>query len=119
MIVERFEDFAARNGAGRSLFGEAGLHKRGHMSDAAHKRAVNQMVDKDRALAERRVQLLKVYQARKECGEGREPSRREQMVEKANGHPDLPSVQAARRICQKNGWLFTRHDDMQRNYTCP
>ena len=112
MIVESFEDYAVRNGAGRSLFGEAGLHKRGNMSDAAHKRAVAQMIAKDTALADRRVQLLKTYQERQDRGEGREPSRRERMVEKASGHPDLPSVQAARRICQKNGWIFTNHADL-------
>jgi len=33
-----------------------------------------------------------------------QPSRREGMVIAANGHDDLESTQAARRLCVKNGW---------------
>lgn len=32
------------------------------------------------------------------------PTRQESMVKAAQGHPDLESVQAARRICEKYGW---------------
>ena len=106
MIVEDFEAYAARHGAGRSLFGEAGLHKRGNMSDAAHRRAVVNMMEKDRVISERRMQLAKLYEAELIEGELRKPTREERIIESAIGHPDLPSVQAARRICKKNGWPF-------------
>lgn len=104
MIVEDFETFAARHGAGRNRFGEAGLHKRGHMSDAAHRRAVRDMLAKDRETATRRQALWSEYAGMLERGETREPTRQERMVEAAIGHPDLASTQAARRICEKNGW---------------
>lgn len=32
------------------------------------------------------------------------PTRQESMIKAAQGHPDLESVQAARRICEKYGW---------------
>lgn len=39
-----------------------------------------------------------------------EAPRKQRLIETAQGHPDNASVQAARRICNKNGWQW---DDTQ------
>ena len=33
-------------------------------------------------------------------------NRRDRMISSANGHPDLQSTLAARRICEKNNWIY-------------
>lgn len=39
-----------------------------------------------------------------------EPSRKERLIAAANGHPDLASTHAARKICEKNGYCWLTGD---------
>jgi hypothetical protein len=70
---------------------EPGMHTRGHASDAAwsrHMRKLGQVLFSEAAT------------------ELDSRSRKERLIQKAQGHPDRSDVQAARNICQKNGWEF-------------
>lgn len=39
------------------------------------------------------------------------PSRRERLIDIANGHPDNPSTQAARRLCRKHGFDYQQTEE--------
>ena len=71
------------------MFSEPGMHTRGHASDAAWSRHM-------RNLAE---QLEKATFVPPDTR-----TRKERMIEKAQGHEDRADVRAARSICRKNGW---------------
>ena len=51
----------------------------------------------------RRNTLIEKYNKLVEAGEIRPLTSIERTIRKANGHPDNPSVQAARRMCKKCG----------------
>ena len=51
----------------------------------------------------RRNTLIEKYNKLVEAGEIRPLTSIERTIRKANGHPDNPSVQAARRMCKKRG----------------
>ena len=103
MKIMTFEQFATINGASRFDFSEPGMHVRGHMSDTAHRRALRQQSETSEALDARRDALRIKYQQCVDRGEIREPTQTERMIERANGHPDLQSTQAARRVLARRG----------------
>ena len=106
MEVIDFEAFAARNGASRQGFGDAGMHRRGERhSDATWGRALRVQFAKDERLMARRAELRLEYDSLVKRGEIRAPSYRERTIEAAQGHPDLQSTQAAIRLCARRGWL--------------
>jgi len=98
------ETYLAINGAGRQDIGEPALHKnKGNNSDKTWSKLVNAQAEKDRALIEKRQQLREEYAQKVALGELRPPTRTEKLIATANGHEDNPSVQAARRILEKQG----------------
>ncbi len=101
--VLTFEQYAARNGAGKWSFAEPGMHTRGHMSDAAHRRAMNRQVEESAQLSVKRETLRQEFAEKIKSGEIREPTRTEGLIQRANGHSDNASTQAARRICERRG----------------
>lgn len=105
MRVVDFETWAAEQGASRQGFGEPGLHKAGHMSATAQRRAVKKMVDDDRELALWRETLRYQFEEMVAKGLIREPSRKEKLLELSKGHPDRKDVQAAISLCNKYGWI--------------
>lgn len=72
-------------------FSEPGMHTRGHASNRAWSRHM-------RRLAEQ------LASAPPEPDDTR--SRKERMVQKAQGHPDRADVRAAQNICKKYGWDY-------------
>ena len=97
------ETYLAINGA-PSGFGDPALHKnRGGMSDKAWTKIVDRQAAKDRELMAKRESLRQEYNEKVEKGEIRPPNRNEKLISIAQGHPDLESTQAARRILQKKG----------------
>lgn len=64
-------------------------------------------MESDAKVSEERNRLRESYASDIAAGLVREPTRQERIFAIASGHPDLISVQAARRICKKNGWIFT------------
>lgn len=105
MEVLDFETFAARKGASRQGFGDAGMHRRGERhSDKTWGRALKAQFDRDEKLAARREELRREYDLLVACEEIRPPSYLERLIETAKGHPDLATTQAAIRLCRKHGW---------------
>lgn len=105
--VLTFEQFAARQGAGRGQIGEAALH----MSSSAksirtHQRQVLAQARADQEVIALRARLQAEYNAQVAAGRLRPPTAREEVIWRANGHPDNDSTQAARRIAQRRGWSW-------------
>lgn len=98
MEVIDFETFAARHGAPAD-FGDAGLHcGAAHVGRSTRRRQVEAQFAKDNELTLRREELRRLFMEKIAAGEIREPTRLEKLRTVAAGHPDNPSVQAARRI---------------------
>ena len=85
MIVMTECDYLAMHGCGMCDLGEPALHRLPGLSDGRRKR--------DRLRAEYRLLVQR--------GLYRAPTRIERLQAIAGGHPDNPSVQAARRLIQK------------------
>jgi hypothetical protein len=99
--VMTFEAFAAKHGASRSDFGDAGAHKRGrNQSNKQWNRIVKFLGQRSALVAEKRDSLRAEFEAAKEAGLIREPTRIERLQAAAAGHPDNPSVQAAKRLLE-------------------
>jgi hypothetical protein len=101
-----FETFCASRGLSRSDLCNAGLHTRGHISDAAHARAMRQMLEEAATWQKKRDALRQEYSDLIERGELRPETRTERLIRKAQGHPDLASTQAARRLLERRGIPF-------------
>lgn len=56
-----------------------------------------------RAYSEKRENVRKQYEKYVEEGKIILYTKEEKLLQRANGHPDNPSVQAARRMCEKRG----------------
>lgn len=98
------EMYLASKGYCSNSIGEPALHKnRGGMSDKAWTKLVDAQAEKDRIILQKREELRKEYWEKVSAGELRPPTRIENLISIANGHDDLDSVQAARRILQKQG----------------
>lgn len=72
-------------------FSEPGMHARGHASDAAWSRYMKRLA-------------TQLASAPTEPVDTR--TRKERMVQKAQGHPDRADVRAAQSVCKKNGWAY-------------
>jgi len=97
-----FESFAASKSASNSDMGEAGLHKRRcGESKKSWRRKVEAQRTKDAEWMRRRDAARSEYRAAVDSGAMRPLTRRERTERIASGHPDNPSVQAARRMLAK------------------
>ncbi|MBE6024783.1 MAG: hypothetical protein E7231_16665 [Cellulosilyticum sp.] len=67
------------------------------------KRFEKECADAEREYQERRSKAIEEYNALVESGQVRPLTSIERTIRRANGHPDNPSVQAARRMCAKRG----------------
>jgi hypothetical protein len=96
------EEYLSKNGAPFMGGAEPALHK--NIQEGRAKQQAIAKVSKDmQANIDRRVQLREEYQAKVASGEIRPPTRNEKLIRTAQGNPDNESVQAARRILDKNG----------------
>lgn len=100
-----FETFAARNGASRQGYGDAGMHSPAAHVGKANWRAKLKVVRLEGdALQARRDKLRAEYDSLCLQGVLRPLSYRERLTLTAQGNPDRDDVQAARRLCVKKGW---------------
>jgi hypothetical protein len=98
------EEYLAQQGYGRGAIGEAGLHRSSNnISRKVWQKKVDAQFDKDAEVVKKRAELRQEYQDKVVAGEIRSPSRFEELIKKANGHPDNEAVQAARRLLEKKG----------------
>ncbi|MES1933281.1 hypothetical protein T35B1_11757 [Salinisphaera shabanensis T35B1] len=94
-----FEAFAIKRHAAMTDLGEAALHKaHSRQSRRQRQRQLDAQQQRDQEWAVRRSQARDDYAAMIASGEIRKPTRRERLERTAQGHPDNPSVQAARRL---------------------
>lgn len=100
------ETWLARQGASRMDLGDPAIHRQpGGTPKSIAKNAQNQ-ARKDHALIARRTELREQYEELVRVGEIRPPTRLERLAAIAKGHPDNPSVQAARRLLAKHTQSF-------------
>lgn len=96
------ETYLAQHGASRQDIGDAALHKN-IPEGRKRKQLVERQATKDRELLAKREALREEYKKKVEAGEIRPPTRNEKLIATANGNPDNASVQAARRLLEKQG----------------
>lgn len=95
--------YAARHGLVTDYDVQSHIHgglMAAHMPNSYHRRYKKRLAE----LQEERAKGISKYREAISRGEIVEPRKRglmEEMKEKAKGHPDLASVQAARRLCEK------------------
>lgn len=83
---------------------DASLHRGSHhVSGAAARRAQRRQEQELALWAADRALLLYEYQQLLAAGQVRQPTREEQLIARARGHPDRQDVQAAQRILQRQG----------------
>lgn len=99
------EEYLSQNGGCLMDLGEPALHKN-IAYGSVRMRYLKLQSEKDRFLLEKREQLRKEYSEKVRNGEIRPPTRIEQLIRTAQGHPDNLSVQAARRILTKKKILW-------------
>ena len=98
-----FEQFASSRGA--SLFEGArkDRDRQPRATDKEIKKNAEKTLADMRANAKRRESLRVEYNTLVQQGKVRTPSRFEELINKARGHADNPSTQAARRVLEKRG----------------
>jgi len=72
-------------------------------TESQRKRDSQQAILTGKNYMERRQEARLLYEKLVSEGKIIPKTKKELMIEKANGHPDNPSVQAARRMCEKRG----------------
>lgn len=103
--VQTFEQFAGERGANR-FAADVATNRLPRASEGQKKRILarqRQVIDENTA---KRKALEAEFNQKVASGAIREPTRIEQLISKAQGHPDNPSVQAARRLLNKQGIKF-------------
>lgn len=103
MEIYTEEQYLNSKGASRLGIGESALHKNRDRSEKNWQFLVNRQAEQDRKLMELREELRQEYKQRVEAGEIRPPTRIESLMQKASGHPDLASTQAAIALLKKHG----------------
>lgn len=99
------DEYLGINGVG-SAFSGSSLDKCRFphgLTEKAHKRMMKDINAMDEEYYQKRAALTAEYNEKVANGEFVPRSNREKLILKAKGHPDLESVQAARRICAKKG----------------
>ena len=97
-----FEQYASEKWASFNDIWDASLHRWSkNMSERSKKSALNLQAEKDKKLTEKRAELQKEYNEKKESWEIQEMTRQEKLENTAKWHPDNPAVQAAKRILEK------------------
>lgn len=106
------ETYLTQHGASRQDIGESALHKNIPEGNI-RKRLVEHQASKDRALVEKRAQIRDEYNKLVASGEIRPPTRQEKLIRTANGMDENASVQAARRVLEKQGieWKDTHQTE--------
>jgi hypothetical protein len=98
MLTE--EEYLNKKGASRQGIGEPALHKN-IQEGRAKRQALKRISEEDKALIEKRDELRKEYQEKLKSGEIRKPTRKERLEKIAQGHSDLESTKAAKRLLAK------------------
>lgn len=102
ITIRDFEQYAAEHGASRQDYGDAALHRsNSSVSGAARRAALAAQSQRDADLTARREALRVEYKNKLASGELREMTELERLQQTAAGHPDNPSVAAARRLLVK------------------
>lgn len=70
----------------------------GNQSSTTHEQALKREASRVAEADQQRDERRREYQDKVQAGELRPPTRRERLEQTASGHPDNPSVQAARRL---------------------
>lgn len=70
----------------------------------------------EREYQEKREKAKQEYREKVKSGELRDKTRIERTIERANGNPDNPSVQAARRMAEKRGIDWKTGKPLQKSY---
>jgi hypothetical protein len=104
-LVMTEEQYLASKGYGMAAMGDPALDRMPGLAPGNRKREgfIKAQAEKDKAWEQKRAELRQEYAEKVATGEIRPPTRTEKLIATAQGHPDNESVQAARRILEKQG----------------
>ena len=92
------DEYLASKGYGNSFYSEPALHKGIQKTSLQQDRLLNIHIERSQKYSVERNAIKEEYQQLLDKGDIRQPTRVERIIKAANGHPDLDSTQAARRI---------------------
>lgn len=106
------DEYLASKGYRDSFCSEQTLHKRIQTTACQQEKSLNFNIERSKKYLTERTAIKKEYQSLLDRGEIRQPTRVERIIKAANGHPELESTRAARRIALAEGisWQPTRKD---------
>lgn len=100
------QEYLDSKGVGDSMSGYTTDKLRGNRelrTQQGRKRFEREVLSSNEEYQKRREQARQEYREKVKNGELRDKTKIEQLVDRANGHPDNPSTQAARRMAEKKG----------------
>ena len=106
------DEYLASKGYRDSFYSEPVLHKGIQKTARQQERLSSINIEKNKTYLTERSAIKEEYQNLLDRGEIRQPTRIERIIKAANGHSDLESTQAARRIALAEGisWQPERSD---------
>lgn len=105
------EDYLASKGYGLAALGDPAMHAYHRRPSKAQKKRLEEMLGmKLNKWQKNRDKLREEYREKVKNGEIRPPTRIERLMQRAKGHPDKSSTQAARRILRKQGLWDDKKD---------
>ena len=96
-------EYLERAGAGLAALGDAALHRQPGSTQKQRDARARRQALRDLDWQTLRARLRLEYAAAVADGRVRPPTRLERLRKTAAGHPDNPSVQAARRLLERAG----------------
>ena len=96
------EEYLSSKGYSFMGYSEAGMHLSSqHVSNRQKKQQINIIQERAREYDNKRAELRQEYRELVKQGKMRAPTEYERTLQIAQGHPDNPAVQAARRWLEK------------------
>ena len=97
------DEYLALKGYGSPFYSEPAMHKGKQKTAHQQEQLLNINLQRSNKYVSERNALKEEYRKKIASGELRQPTRVERIIKAANGHPDLESTQAARRLALTHG----------------
>lgn len=107
-----FQEFCSQNGVPNSAPSFPETHRKPGKLNKARDRQYEKLIEQQLNQWEQNKQKLREeYQKKLQSGELQQPTRQEQLIRTAKGHPDNQSVQASRRILAKQYNIYIKGNE--------
>lgn len=103
ILVMTEDEYLASKGYGNTTYTEPAIHKGVQKTLNQKNQLLNIHINRINKYSAERTALKEEYREKCNRGEIRQPTRTERLIKAANGHPDLESTNAARRLAMASG----------------